>query len=215
MQCKVEGCNNPVRALGLCAAHHQSKEFRDVITHQKHPTECSVEGCPYPGPYVKGLCRKHYKHFKRHGTPEKPKAEAPKESSDPAKEEKRVEMIVAEGQSLKWLQKVGLASKIITQEDVEKLLENDKQFRKEFIKEYTKLTMNLVTNKQRVDASKEIAAANRNQQQGMLGHVTNVFIIDGFRVSERKEIDVTPKDMLAAPVEDGKFELEGLGVADA
>jgi hypothetical protein len=62
--CSFEGCEKPLRALGLCSGHRQQKargeELRPLIRIERGVfKECSVEDCERPH-RAKGLCDKHY-----------------------------------------------------------------------------------------------------------------------------------------------------------
>lgn len=57
--CSIDGCDGPVKSLGMCSLH-----YRADLARRKGP--CEVEGCDrYQR--AKGLCEGHYGRVKRHG----------------------------------------------------------------------------------------------------------------------------------------------------
>jgi len=56
--CKTEGCDNLVRARGLCNRHYE--EWRGT------QVPCSVQGCTR-GARAKGMCSMHYYRWRNHG----------------------------------------------------------------------------------------------------------------------------------------------------
>ena len=71
-QCRVEGCERPVRSrhAELCNTHYfRVRRTGDVGTAEIAPYRtpgCDVEGCDKPHD-AKGLCTVHLTRFKRHG----------------------------------------------------------------------------------------------------------------------------------------------------
>lgn len=65
MECKIEGCNKPVKVKlrQLCAGHYQVWARNNRISK-----ECTYEGCTNSH-YAKGYCQKHYAKLRLYGTP--------------------------------------------------------------------------------------------------------------------------------------------------
>lgn len=74
--CKVEGCNNPIRAKGLCNKHWQrQRKYGDssVVILKPLPKKCEVPGCdnkPKARWSGKALCNKHYLRIWSYGSVE-------------------------------------------------------------------------------------------------------------------------------------------------
>lgn len=67
--CSIEGCDNPHRARGWCAAHYARwKNHGDPLAevHTPSPEQCSVDGCENPC-VARGYCNGHYVRWKRSG----------------------------------------------------------------------------------------------------------------------------------------------------
>lgn len=73
-QCSVEGCDNPVRAAGLCNKHylrqwrHGDPETVKTRREEDRPVWCKVPGCGKPHK-ANGYCAKHNQRYRRHGDP--------------------------------------------------------------------------------------------------------------------------------------------------
>ena len=67
-ECKVEGCDRPVRCRGWCEKHY--RRWRRRGTTDDFPTVCKIndEDC-CGGPLARGMCQNHYKRWKAHGAP--------------------------------------------------------------------------------------------------------------------------------------------------
>lgn len=69
-KCKIDGCNDPLFATGLCSRHyrhHRKHNNYDLPPKKmKNTGNCLVEGCNNKS-YAKGYCNKHYARYKRHG----------------------------------------------------------------------------------------------------------------------------------------------------
>jgi hypothetical protein len=67
--CSVEGCEQPIKARGLCDAHYSAARRHGGDPLGRHiVSKCSVDGCEEPA-HGKGMCARHYKLMKRHGDP--------------------------------------------------------------------------------------------------------------------------------------------------
>lgn len=71
--CCVDGCDKPVKAKMLCAAHYRKlQKFGDHAAGASRPSSdaprrvCSVEGCGRPH-NARGLCASHYARVRRDG----------------------------------------------------------------------------------------------------------------------------------------------------
>ncbi|MGF2716846.1 hypothetical protein ACQUY5_32485, partial [Bacillus cereus] len=65
--CKVEGCQNPMNARGLCDKHYYQVKIHNRLTPElERPVRrtCIVEGCDKKH-HGLGLCDKHYRQMKR------------------------------------------------------------------------------------------------------------------------------------------------------
>ena len=59
--CSVEGCDQPIKARGLCRAHYEVADGREVCP-------ASVEGCERPQAVKRhGLCLMHYRRLRKKG----------------------------------------------------------------------------------------------------------------------------------------------------
>ena len=58
--CKIDGCDNPVKAKGFCSVHAM-REWRhgDANTPIRTTVPCTIQGCLENGGYH-GLCKRHY-----------------------------------------------------------------------------------------------------------------------------------------------------------
>lgn len=73
--CKVDGCDNNVRARGMCHKHYENwrcygrrKEGEQPLVTDK---PCIIPGCENRiGGGKRGMCKKHYTRWLRHGDPE-------------------------------------------------------------------------------------------------------------------------------------------------
>lgn len=75
--CSIEGCDKPHCALTWCRMHYA--RYRNngdpLVTRMPNRgsspkvTQCQVDGCQSPRPYVRGLCVAHYRRWKRYGDP--------------------------------------------------------------------------------------------------------------------------------------------------
>lgn len=74
MKCSIEGCNNSVDSLGLCAAHYNRwRRYKDTKNHIPVPqvnTKCSIEGCG-KAIEARSFCKKHYNRWLKYGDPMK------------------------------------------------------------------------------------------------------------------------------------------------
>jgi hypothetical protein len=59
-KCKVDGCNNPSRARGMCMKHYIQWKRKN------NPRKCKVNGCNR-GHHAKGYCALHYGRFLKNG----------------------------------------------------------------------------------------------------------------------------------------------------
>lgn len=71
--CKVEGCDRPIEARGLCNMHYQ-RWWNHGTTDRKRrgigeKQECKVIGCDMTTKGGFGYCGVHYRRFKRYGDP--------------------------------------------------------------------------------------------------------------------------------------------------
>lgn len=62
--CRVEGCNSPVLAKGLCQKHYRQVYRHGKITRVKNYEGCKVEGCEKEH-HAKGFCVSHYHKYRR------------------------------------------------------------------------------------------------------------------------------------------------------
>lgn len=73
--CSIDGCDKAVLARGWCPKHYKRWRYYadpNIVYPKGRPPlvkECSVEGCPEPGPYTRSWCRKHYNKWKVWGDP--------------------------------------------------------------------------------------------------------------------------------------------------
>lgn len=72
--CSIAGCDRPVRAYGMCAAHRQRTYSGATVEgpigpNRKAPPEpCAVDGCEAPS-RARGWCNPHYQRWVRSGDP--------------------------------------------------------------------------------------------------------------------------------------------------
>lgn len=72
MTCKVNGCENPFRARGLCMKHYRRLKVHGntetVLPHPRGTADglCTIEGCDNKHRGL-GYCNNHYKKFKKWG----------------------------------------------------------------------------------------------------------------------------------------------------
>lgn len=76
--CKVENCNQPVKARGYCRKHY--RKWRHGEFGGTRYKTCTAEGCLKPR-FAKGYCEDHYKSLFLRKAVEK---EAPAEGESPA-----------------------------------------------------------------------------------------------------------------------------------
>lgn len=67
--CSIDGCENPHRARGWCAAHYSRwQKHGDPNLGRTTAATCSVDGCENP-PLSRGWCEAHYRRWRRYGDP--------------------------------------------------------------------------------------------------------------------------------------------------
>ena len=65
MNCKIDECNRPHYARGLCSLHYQRWFNHGDPLYAKPLRKCKVEGCIRPVE-ARGLCNTHYRRWYRH-----------------------------------------------------------------------------------------------------------------------------------------------------
>lgn len=69
-RCRIEECDAPMEARGLCSRHYQRERRRDAGVEPRFlepvpkDRQCSTEGCDRPFS-AKGRCQSHYKQWRR------------------------------------------------------------------------------------------------------------------------------------------------------
>lgn len=69
--CSVEGCESPIKAKGLCSAHHARMLRNNTLELQNNVFEfetCTLMDCDDPH-FRRGYCSYHYHVFKETGSP--------------------------------------------------------------------------------------------------------------------------------------------------
>ena len=66
--CKIEGCEKPTHARGLCNAHYKRWRKHGDPAYQRPNPDCSIEDCGKRH-YARGWCRMHHERWRRHGDP--------------------------------------------------------------------------------------------------------------------------------------------------